>query len=155
MRLVRQSCGDGLCMACCVAMITGEAIETVLREALLEEGYGGWFLSTAEAARYLLARGMLLGACFDISTPPKQDADFLVVKLPLTIPAILSVDVANPSGAPHAVVWDAETRMVFDPALENPRPLCEFNIIRWTPITTIDPPPVSQNLASSAPPPLG
>jgi len=138
MKLVRQPEGSGLCLAACVAMLTGEPLSTVMQEGrLLKSEDGVEFLPDNEAAKFLAGRFLIYGLWL---TPQKFDGEETSLQLDLPLdqqPAILSVDSKTFKDSEHAVVWDNKRQVVLDPQSDDPKKLGDYSINCWIPITKI------------------
>lgn len=137
MNHVKQT-GPGLCMAASVAMLTGETIETVLKNARILKSVetGMQYLPTNEAIIYL-AKHML---CFGIVAGPLQftkETKIVSVGITLEQDALITVPSKNFPGEYHSCVWDSKIQMIRDPLKEEPQSLFDYEIIDWSPVVEI------------------
>lgn len=110
------------CMACCVAMITGDPLERVFR-FLRHDGSKEPF-RFLDCAAYLNRRGFHLGAsgvCSGVHFSDRRQPALLIVAK--------SVGQGN-----HAVYWTGQEVHDPNPASEGKR-LMEYQIREWWPIT--------------------
>ena len=103
---VQQPKLSSLCLAACVAMITGETLATVVAGSKLRidpPDFEPW-MEDKEASRYLALHGLSYGL-YACPTKKMTGAEkFITVRIPLTLPAILTVDSRRVVGGSHAVV---------------------------------------------------
>lgn len=111
---IQQPPGSNLCLAACVAMLTGSVLDEVIaRTVVNDRGY----LPAREAQRYLRRYGLMLDDECEYADK--------------TLPGLLIVESWEIEGGQHAVVWCPERRMVLDPQLEEPREVSEYRVLDW------------------------
>lgn len=139
MKLVKQT-EPGMCLAACVAMVANTSIEDVVAKCrILKPEDGIRYLPDNEAIKFLASRmlcyGLRIGK-FDAKLT--SDGDSFNVTVPMNAcPAILAVPSPNFPGHNHAVVWDHETRMVFDPLLDEPQPIERYEVLEFVPVSHV------------------
>jgi hypothetical protein len=138
MQLVQQH-EPGLCLAACVAMLCKTTLAEVRANAVLRKRDGIWFLPDHEAIRFLASRYLCYGLRICPGTALNGAEERFCVNVYLeAAPAILSVRSKNYGPEwNHAVVWCNERRMVLDPLHAEPRPLSDYEVVEWVPISHV------------------
>lgn len=134
MILVSQPKDSSLCLATCVAMLTGETLETVIKGCTLRldpPDFDPW-LEDKEAARYLAIHNLSYGMFACPTKTMTGNEKFINTRIPLDEPAILTVD----SRGSHAVVWCPARKKVLDPQY-GVVGLSKYTITYWTVIADI------------------
>ncbi len=138
--LVLQPDHSSLCLAACVAMVSGETLATVVRECVLvmeSPDFEPW-MSDAEASRFLATRELSYGlwTCPPKKLTGKERSFSLSIRLDGD-PAIVSVDSLKIIGGTHAVVWCPVRRQVLDPQRPGFHDLSEYKVTHWTAIESL------------------
>jgi len=140
MQTVKQPPGSGLCVVCCVSMVTGVPLDTLLAEVNLTTGdHGVLYCSLLEQIRLLAKYGWATGINLywkDGTKISEIDDDPTEIKISLhDCPAILTVGSENFPGYKHAVVYDPDIKAIRDPADRRPdvRPISDFLVHDWMP----------------------
>lgn len=125
---------SSLCLAACVAMVSGETLATVVKECRLEHDppdFDPW-LSDGEAARFLATRRLSFGAPGKVNFPITASSLVFTSYTRLDEhPAILEVDGQLDPADSHAVVWCPVRRMVLDPQETELLDLADFTVTKW------------------------
>ncbi|NJL71422.1 MAG: hypothetical protein HC888_07285 [Candidatus Competibacteraceae bacterium] len=121
MQTVKQPPGSGLCVVCCVAMVTGVPFDQLLQEVKLTTGENGvLYCSLLEQTRLMAKYGWVSGLNIQWANGVKIDeVDDGPLDFKITLhnqPAILTVESEGFPGFKHAVVYDPSVRMLRDPA---------------------------------------
>lgn len=142
MKLIKQPADSYLCQACCAAMLAGTSLEVVLQKAKLHkapDGSGKLYLSNRETIRFLLEYWLTLGGCLHFKFENLEfDKGLLSGNGIDLVPGLLGVRSKLSPEFNHAVVWDPELRMILDPHEDEPKPLEDYEVYEWWPVTRID-----------------
>ena len=135
MNTVKQGEDDGLCVAACIAMITGETLEEVVNRTRTFKG----MVLTDQCIIALAQKRFTYGYTIDV-----KDVDLSRYRFKVTVdlresPAILTVNSQRFPGTYHCVVWDNKVKMVRDPNPYLPlvTPITDYEVVEWVPIGKI------------------
>jgi hypothetical protein len=122
-------------------MLAGVNLEHVLDRARLHkapDGSGKDYLTNREAVRYLLSWNLCLGAMAKFRYERLDGAGRVSIVDVDRAPALVGVRSKRIPGAEHAVVWDPETRKVFDPQEAEPQELSSYEVYEWWPLLRLE-----------------
>lgn len=138
MKLIHQHPESGLCVACCLAMVTGTDTNYVLaRVHLRVDGTCPRpYVPMREAIKFLFDHDLSYGSPFVFAEAMRTDrgVNSLVsrsIELTQVHNALLSVRSTRIEGHLHMVVWNAGTHEVYDPQEIHPRELADYAIVEW------------------------
>lgn len=143
MEIIRQPPRSGLCLPCCLAMLTNRSLNYVLSKVHLRIDLNKCplpYLSVAGAIRYLIDENFLYGGPLNFSpplTPAEGIKRFSADVLVGDCNALLTVKSKILKDGLHAVVWDGTTKTIFDPQHDEPKKASEYEIIEWATIMDI------------------
>jgi hypothetical protein len=143
---IKQMLGDKKCLGCVAAM----AADTNLKEFedfLMEANLIYPIISISppwtslELNAYLLKFGLKIGQTFNLRNKNfSLDADNEIIQCCLTIrnqPAAVTVKSENYPNTLHSIFWDGYQIYDPNPKVDNGRPLSDYRIREWEPITPI------------------
>lgn len=137
--LIRQT-EPGLCLAACVAMVSGSSLDEVVAACTLRKlpGRKHRFLPDHEAIRYLATRHLHCGLRIRPPALVHGNMESFTITIRLDdAPGILSVKSANHEDLLHAVVWCPDRQMVLDPLHDTPQPLGWYELVEWGVVSEI------------------
>lgn len=142
--LINQPPNSGLCVACCLAMVTHQPLRAVLASVHLDVSgkLPMPYVPMREAVRFLLEHGYTYGNPFAFETdmvvePGTNEIVGSPVPISRKCNALLTVRSKKNPGYSHMVVWDYERRKVLDPQCDQPRDLSEYQVIEWANLLAI------------------
>ena len=142
MKLIRQPPDSYLCQACCVAMLADVTLEEVLENAQLHQapdGSGKMYLTNREALRFLLLHWKTLGLMIKFFYERLSfDEGGLVCNAIDKAHALVGVKSRKYVSGEHAVVWNADERMIYDPQEDEPQPLSGYQVYEWWPLLDLE-----------------
>ena len=117
-----------------IADVTLHEVISSCRLILAEDESGNYFLDNFESARFLWRKGYQFGCVGHfpdgVTLEGSESLTFEEIQQHHAIVGVTSKTYAH---GEHAVVWDAELKMIRDPAEDQPQKLTEYNVTEWIP----------------------
>lgn len=144
MKSIKQIFGDKKCMGCVAAMATNTGLKEfedfILRASTIYPHFSisaPW--TNSEANAYLSQFGLKIGQTFylrskkfilDISNETLQSIQTI-----RSHPALVTIESENYPGTLHVLYWDGYQIYDPNPNVLDGRPLTDYKIVEWEPIT--------------------
>lgn len=143
MKTVKQPEWSGLCVAACIAMITGDELDDIVDGVKLRwcDEHGLMYVPLTECISSLAQRSYMYGLSLSVTnTEALAETRDLDLSVDLDQwPAILTVASPSKKGILHCVVWDPEKGVIRDPLpdKEDTSDFDRYDIREWTPVAKI------------------